>query len=459
MTNSFFKETLPKNLSAWLTYIEQLHPNAIEMGLTRVKTVIDRLALAPKFKVVTVAGTNGKGSTCAMLSQIYRNAGYHVGSYSSPHILRYNERVLVNNQEISDDSLCAAFTAIETARQGGLNEGGEISLTYFEIGTLAAIWHFTQSNIDVAILEIGLGGRLDAVNAFEPNCSIVTNVDLDHQDILGDTRELIGYEKAGVYRPLTAAICGDINPPQTLIAYAKEVNAELKLIQHEFGYEVDDYGWRYFYDHHLMYHLPLPGLSGQYQLNNAACAITAVIALQKDLPVAVEAITKAMVEIKLVGRFYSDDRFPWLILDVAHNPHAAMALAQNLTVLKSNKTPSTGETAGKICAVFSMLSDKDIKGVVQALKQVIDIWYIAPIEHVRGASVDALVDAINMVIPSASIKVFSHLADAYSQACLDRENCKEPCENDKIVAFGSFFTVASVMQYLEEHINTILRKQ
>lgn len=457
MSNGFLQAAPPKDLSAWLTYIEQLHPSAIEMGLGRIKTVADRLALKPAFKIITVAGTNGKGSTCTMLSQIYQHAGYRVGCYTSPHILRYNERVQVNGQEASDASLCAAFAAVEAARLGSA-EGSAISLTYFEIGTLAAVWHFVQAGVDVAVLEIGLGGRLDAVNAFEPDCTIVTNVDLDHQELLGDTRELIGYEKAGVYRPSIPAICGDMNPPSTLVAYAKEVKADLKCVQHEFGYELADTGWYYLNKQQRMYHLPIPALKGQYQLTNAACAITAVTELQSVLPVAMESIVKAMQEVKLMGRFYTDARFPWLILDVAHNPHAAVALAENLKALKTAAGNKTGEPV-RILSVFSMLADKDIKGVVEILKDEIDFWYVAPIVHIRGTTTAALVAAIREVIPNASIKTFDSLADAYAQANLDRENCIEQRENDKIVAFGSFFTVSGVMQYLNEHVNTSLRKQ
>jgi dihydrofolate synthase/folylpolyglutamate synthase len=460
MFSSLTPETSPKDLSAWLKYIEQLHPNAIEMGLDRIRTVADRLGLKPEFKIITVAGTNGKGSTCTMLSQIYQHAGYRVGCYTSPHILRYNERVNVDGQEVSDASLCAAFSAVDDARQGGLDDLDAISLTYFEIGTLAAVWHFIQAKVDVAILEIGLGGRLDAVNAFEPDCTIVTNVDLDHQDILGHTRELIGFEKAGVYRPLIPAICGDINPPESLIAYAKEVNADLKCIHHQFGYEVDGSGWHYLSNQQRIYYLPTPALKGQYQLSNAACAVAAVTMLQSVLPVPVKAIAKAMQDVKLIGRFYTDPRFPWLILDVAHNPHAAVALAENLKALKlKNVAINNTERQMKVFSVFSMLADKDIKGVIDALKDEINDWYIAPIEHARGASVSALIEAIIEIIPNASVKVFDNLGDAYYQAYIDRESCIEQSENDKIAVFGSFFTVSSVMQYLNERVNTSLRKQ
>jgi dihydrofolate synthase / folylpolyglutamate synthase len=203
-----------KTAIEWLAYIEALHPKAIAMGLNRVKKVLEKLQLSPSFPIITVAGTNGKGSVCAMLSQIYVQAGYRVGTYTSPHIHRYNERVNINLQSISDQDLCAAFVAVEAAR-------ADVDLTYFEMGTLAAMWHFCSQKLDVAILEIGLGGRLDAVNAFEPTCSIVTTIDLDHMEFLGDTRELIGLEKAGVFRANKLAICGDENPPKSLIEYAR----------------------------------------------------------------------------------------------------------------------------------------------------------------------------------------------------------------------------------------------
>jgi dihydrofolate synthase/folylpolyglutamate synthase len=433
-------QLMAKSLAEWLSYIESLHPKSIAMGLDRVKLIVDRLKLHPTFTIITVAGTNGKGSTCAMLEQIYKNAGYQVGCYSSPHLLRYNERVRVNGIEISDDNLCAAFIAVDAARSAVSNDVTQ--LTYFEVGTLAAMWHFMQIGIDVAILEIGLGGRLDAVNVFEPNCAIVTSIDLDHQEFLGDTRESIGFEKAGIYRPFVPAICGDANPPASLVNRAHEIEADFKCIHKNFDYIEDvDGGWQYTVAKHganrLPYTLPLPALQGHYQLNNAACAIAAVESLQTILPVDESAITSAMRQVALAGRFQIVSTSPYVILDVAHNPHAASALAENLKTIKSK----TGDTI----AVFAMLADKDIVGVIQAVKNEIDDWYVASIDHSRGALATDLASMIVEITPEANIKTFDLANDAYQQACMDAG------ENDKIIVFGSFFTVSSVMKSINDH--------
>ena len=419
-----------KNLAEWLSYIESLHPKSIAMGLDRVKQMIDRLNLHPKFTIITVAGTNGKGSTCAMLEQIYANAGYQVGCYTSPHLLRYNERVRINKQEVSDDALCAAFEAVDAGR---VDENDDvIALTYFEVGTLAAMWHFMQTGVDVAILEIGLGGRLDAVNAFEPNCSIVTSVDLDHQEFLGNTRESIGFEKAGVYRTSVPAICGDANPPLSLVTFAHEVKANFKRVHHDFDFTLDGVdSWRYSAGE-VTYQLPTPALKGAYQLSNAACAVCAVDSLQSRLPVTPAHIASAMRQVSLAGRFQTVSTSPHVILDVAHNPHAARALAANLN---ASRTPQ-----GQTIAVFAMLADKDIQGVVQAVKDEIDLWYIAGIDNVRGASAEDLAAIVSEIDPHAKFKTFQNANIAYQQACIDVG------ENDKILVFGSFYTVASVMQ-------------
>ncbi len=431
---------MPKNLAAWLSYIESLHTKPIAMGLDRVRMMIERAQLKPSFQVITVAGTNGKGSTCAMLEAIYIQAGYRVACYTSPHLLRYNERVRVNGQQAMDDELCLAFAAIESARLG--EAGDPIALTYFEIGTLAAIWHFMQSNIDIAILEVGLGGRLDAVNAFEPNCAIVTSVDLDHQDFLGDTREKIGLEKSGVYRQAVSAICGDRSPPNSLINFANQIQADLKLIQQDFDGQLYLDGWQYRLGNRLLYTLPLPALKGEYQLGNAACAITAVESLQSILPVNKDAIANALLQVKLAGRFQTVSQSPQIILDVAHNPHAARAFASNLMA-------SRNEKQHKVFAVFAILADKDIKGVVEAVKTEVDVWYVASISNVRGALADDVALIIKELVTDAKIKTFGLVEDAYLQACIDLEACIDASENDKIAVFGSFFTVSSVMQLLE----------
>jgi dihydrofolate synthase/folylpolyglutamate synthase len=421
---------LTKNLAEWLSYIESLHPKSIAMGLERVKQMIDRLKLHPQFTIITVAGTNGKGSTCAMLEQIYTNAGYQVGCYTSPHLLRYNERVRVNKQEASDEALCAAFAAVDEGRVDA--QGEVIALTYFEVGTLAAMWHFMQTGVDVAILEIGLGGRLDAVNAFEPNCSIVTSIDLDHQEFLGNTRESIGFEKAGVYRASVPAICGDANPPLSLVVFAHEINANFMRVHHDFDFALDGVdSWRYSAGE-VAYELPIPALKGAYQLNNAACAVCVVDSLQSRLPVTATHIASAMRQVSLAGRFQTVSNSPHVILDVAHNPHAARALAANLN---ASRTPQ-----GLTIAVFAMLADKDMQGVVLAVKDEVDLWYIAGIHNVRGASAEELAAIVSKVDPYAKFNTFQNANIAYQQACIDVS------ENDKILVFGSFYTVASVMQ-------------
>jgi dihydrofolate synthase/folylpolyglutamate synthase len=383
-----------------------------------------------------------------MLEKIYQQAGYHVGCYSSPHLVRYNERVRVDGCEVSDNDLCAAFKAVDAARL--MNEA-PIPLTYFEVGTLAAMWHFVQIGVEVAILEVGLGGRLDAVNAFEPSCAVVTSVDLDHQEFLGNTRESIGFEKAGIYRSSISAICGDANPPASLVAYAHEIHADLMCLHRDFDFLLSANDWQYTAYGKTLHSLPLPALQGKYQLNNAACAIAAITSLQSRLPVDSTAIKNAMLLVSLAGRFQTLSRFsttpytPWVILDVAHNPHAAKALAENLQAIKAQQTKGH---PGRTFAVFAMLADKDIKGVIEAVKDEIDGWYVADIHHVRGALAKDLAEIITRVIPNVSVKIFNSADYAYQQACIDIEACMEVNENDKIIVFGSFFTVSAIMQFL-----------
>ena len=418
--------SLPSDLAGWLSYIEALHPKSIAMGLERVDEVWQRLNLPPAFPIITVAGTNGKGSTCAMLERIYHEAGYRVASYSSPHLVRYNERVRVACQEANDQALCDAFAAVEAGRQG-------TALTYFEFGTLAAMWHFMQAGIDVAILEVGLGGRLDAVNIFDPDCTIVTSIDLDHMDFLGNSRESIGFEKAGIFRRDVAAICGDSNPPESLLRHAAEVGADCSQIQQDFAFETANDSWTYFSSVTKMADLPMPALTGAFQLYNAACVITAIQTLQAKLPVTVEQIAAGLRAVILPGRFQRYQKKPLVVLDVAHNPHAANTLAQNLKQLPC---------AGRTLAVFAMLADKDIAGVISAVQGEIDVWYVAGIEHTRGASADQLAGLVNQAMPHCQLHKYPNVTAAYAQACIDAG------ENDRIIVFGSFFTVADVMRVL-----------
>jgi dihydrofolate synthase / folylpolyglutamate synthase len=426
----------PKTATEWLAYIEALHPKSIAMGLDRVKLVLNQLQFKPSFPIITVAGTNGKGSVCAMLSQIYVQAGYRVGTYTSPHIQRYNERVSVNLQHISDADLCAAFTAVEAAR-------GEVALTYFEMGTLAAMWHFCWQKLDVVILEIGLGGRLDAVNAFEPSCAIVTTIDLDHMEFLGDTRELIGFEKAGVFRANKLAICGDENPPKSLIDHAKQIGANLALIGRDFkvkktALKDKQHGWQYS-TQEVKFDLPNLGLVGDFQLNNAACVVHAVQYLKDILPIEVfdhssaglqANIHEALRAVHLIGRFQQLQTNPQVIIDVAHNPHAAKSLAQNLKAASS---------AGKTLAVFGMLADKDIAGVIEAMKDEIDAWYLADIHNARGAKALDLQNYLVKANNKKPTKLFADIPAALAAACIDAH------KNDRIIVFGSFYTVADAI--------------
>jgi dihydrofolate synthase / folylpolyglutamate synthase len=420
-----------KTATEWLDYIEALHPKAIAMGLDRVKLVLNRLQLAPAFPIITVAGTNGKGSVCAMLSQIYLQAGYRVGTYTSPHIQRYNERVSVNLQPISDGDLCAAFAAVEAAR-------ADIALTYFEMGTLAAMWHFCRQKLDVVILEIGLGGRLDAVNAFEPNCAIVTTIDLDHMEFLGDTREKIGFEKAGVFRANKLAVCGDENPPKSLVDYAKKIGANLQLIGHDFKVNKIKDGWQYSAEN-IQLELPKLGLVGDFQLNNAACVVHAVLHLNDILPVTAHEVANAALQanihaalraVHLIGRFQTIQTKPHIIVDVAHNPHAAKSLSQNL-----KSAPNTGKTL----AVFGMLADKDVTGVIEAIADEIDCWYLADIHNVRGAKALDLQHCLVKTNNKKSTKLFADVPTALAAACIDAH------KNDRIIVFGSFYTVADAI--------------
>lgn len=411
------------DLPGWLSYLESLHPKTIDLGLERVLAVKQRMGLAPTFGIVTVGGTNGKGSTCAMLESILRAGGYRTGLYTSPHLLRYNERVRLNGAEAGDAALCAAFAAVEAGR-------GEISLTYFEFATLAAIWLFIRAQPDVVILEVGLGGRLDAVNAFAADCAIVTSVDIDHTDYLGETREAIGFEKAGIFRAGRAAIYAENNPPQSVVQHAAQIGARLLQIGKDFGCRADPGQWAFLGQAERLNGLPYPALRGAYQLANASAALAALEQIRERLPLTRNDIRRGLLEVVLPGRFQVLPGRPQVILDVAHNPHAAQALAGNL----KNLAP-----AGKTIAVFAMLRDKDIAGVVQHLREAVDIWLLAGIDQPRGASGDELLAVLETEGLAGRAEVFGDVAAAYRHAC-DMAG-----EDDRIAAFGSFYTVADVL--------------
>ncbi len=414
----------PQSLADWLAYLERIHPSVIDMGLERVSAVRDRLGLAPGFPIITVGGTNGKGSVCAMLEAILSSAGYRVGLYTSPHLLRYTERVRVARREVDDVALIPAFERVERARPPD-------SLTYFEFGTLAAMDIFVRENVDVAVLEVGLGGRLDAVNVFDPDCAVVTTVDFDHMDYLGPDRESIGREKAGIFRAGVPAICGDEAPPATLTAHAASIGAALVLIGRDYGYNAGRGDWQYWSLQGKRSALPYPALRGAYQVANAATALAALDQMKDRLPVEMGAIRRGLVEVDLPGRFQVMPGRPVVILDVGHNPHAARGLAQSLRALP---------TGGRLIAVFGMLKDKDIAGVAQSLKGQVDEWLVATLPGSRGADARGIEQALVSIGISVPVRRFDSPADAYQCAI------RSAGQNDKILVFGSFFTVGAVVQ-------------
>jgi dihydrofolate synthase / folylpolyglutamate synthase len=416
----------PTSLAGWLEHIERLHPQAIALGLDRVQAVRSTLGLEPAFPIVTVGGTNGKGSVCAMLESVLHCAGYRVGCYTSPHLLRYNERVRIARAEAADGDLSRAFAAVEAAR-------GNTQLTYFEFGTLAAVWLFAAHRVEIAVLEVGLGGRLDAVNAFDADCAVVCTVDIDHVDFLGGDREAIGREKAGIFRVGRPAVCADPAPPASLVRHAADIGARLLAIGRDFGATPQGKQWQYWGPAGKRSALPFPSLRGSGQLANAAAAITALECLRERAPVAVNDVRAGLLRAENPGRFQVLPGRPVVILDVAHNPQAARALAASVAAMGGG---------GRTLAVFAMLKDKDIGGVIAAVKPHVAHWYFSGLSGARGASVAQVAQALEAASVSAATAC-DDVAAAYTQAC------DIAAENDRIVVFGSFFTVAAVMRLRE----------
>lgn len=418
--------TAPQSLAGWLDFIERQHVKTIELGLTRVREVWARLGALPAIPVITVGGTNGKGSTCALLEHILRAAGYRVGVYASPHLLRYNERVRIAGVEASDAQLCDAFAAVEAAR-------GDVPLTYFEFGTLAAGWLFAAEPQDALILEVGLGGRLDAVNIFEPDCAIVTGVAMDHMDYLGHTREAIGFEKAGIFRAGKPALCADPLPPASLVAHARQIGADLRLLGHDFGYTGDRQQWQWWGKTARRSALPNPALRGANQLLNASVALAALEALEDRLPVSMQAVREGLLHVSLTARFQVLPGRPTVVLDVAHNPQAAGVLAENLSNL--GYAPET-------YAVVGMLGDKDIEAALRLLDARVDHWLTASLPGPRGVTGAGLAARIAAMGLRGDVSVCERPLHALNLA---RERASL---DDRIVVFGSFLTVADVLSEL-----------
>nr|WP_279039695.1 bifunctional tetrahydrofolate synthase/dihydrofolate synthase [Snodgrassella alvi] len=420
-------------LSSWLQHLENgVAGGEIEMGLARVGAVRDQMGLNPVCPLIVVGGTNGKGSVCAYLTQIYHEAGYRVGTLTSPHLLRFNERIAINGEAVADDLIVSAFEHIETAR-------AEIPLTYFEFNTLAAVDVFIRQQVDVMILEVGLGGRLDAVNIFDADVAVITSVDLDHEAFLGDTVEKVAFEKAGIMRAGKPVICAQIPVPHSLLSHAAEVGADLLLLGRDFDchkMEMQQWSYRFhpqesslYTGEHARHALPIPVLRGNFQLSNAACALTVLECLSERLPLDIGAIKRGLLRVRHPGRFQVLPGRPVTVLDVGHNPHAARALRSSLIALPY---------AEKRMAVFSMLADKDIDAVLEIIKDQFDCWLIAPLALPRGMTVQALQEKF-IQHNIAAVTAYPDVKEAY-QAALS-----EAGENDRIVVFGSFHTVAEII--------------
>jgi len=421
-----------RSLAQWLAYLEQLHPSAIDMGLERVAKVAARLGLTrPAPRVVTVTGTNGKGSTCAFLAALLREQGLRVGVYSSPHLLRYNERVVIDGQMAGDDALCAAFVAVEAAR-------GETSLTYFEMGTLAAFWLFERAGLDVAVLEVGLGGRLDAVNLIDADLALVTSIGLDHAEWLGDSRESVAREKAGIFRTGRPALCGDPQPPQNLLEHAAALGCPLGVRGRDFDLRVEDAGWSWRGRSATGEALELNALPLlDLPMENAALALQAFVLLEPHWQAA--RIRQALAVTRLVGRLdrrsvQVGERRLTLLLDVGHNPQATEFLAARM-----RRRPC----AGRRLAVFGLLADKDLAGVVAPLLELIDGWAVAPLPSVRSRSAHELHRLLSD--RGADSQEAESVADA-----LDRQ-AGVAGEQDEILVFGSFYCVAEALAWLDRH--------
>jgi len=405
------------------------------MGLERINRVRAALGLHFDCPVITVAGTNGKGSTCAFLESILLASGYRVGCHMSPHLLNFNERARVNGEEVIDEVLLEHFAAVEKARVSLVDAP---TLTYFEFTTLAIMHLFSKSHLDAVVLEVGMGGRLDAVNIVDADCAIITSIDIDHADFLGDTREAIGLEKAGIFRPGQIAICGDPLPPQSLIDYAKKLGCDLWLHGRDYNFQGDKQQWGWAGRQKRFSGLGYPALRGANQILNASAVIAALMALHQRLPVSAQDIRNGFALVELPGRFQVLPGQPTVILDVAHNPHAAATLAQGLD--KMGYHPYT-------YAIFGAMSDKDIEGVIKPLLEIVDFWYCVDLPTPRASNAIALAQKLEgMGIPvkngaDGGIECFPDPAAAYQKAM------SKAGEGDRIVVFGSFYTVAGVMAY------------
>ena len=426
------------NLHDWLCWQETLHPTEIELGLERIATVFKRLhTTAFSDPVITIAGTNGKGSSLRMLESIYLADGYRVGAYSSPHLQRYNERIRVSGEEVTDAAIVAAFERIDGAR-------ADISLTYFEFGTLAALDIFMHQPLDVVLLEVGLGGRLDAVNIIDVDVALLTAIGLDHTDWLGDDREAIGFEKAGILRPRRPVVCSDADVPQSVLRHAAELDSPLYRLGKEFDFEIQPPGWRWRERSGAVLELPRPAMCGAHQYRNAAGVMMTIALLQARLPVSRSAMRTGLLDAHLPGRFQSVSQsmsgqsiataVNW-IYDVAHNPDSVRQLAQMLM---------EAEHQGRTLALLGMLADKDSTAALEHIYTQIDDWHVVPLNTPRSEKPENLKDII-LSLGVSEVCMHDSVAEAWS--VID----KSVQAGDRIVVFGSFYTVSEVMVVAQAH--------
>ena len=415
-------------LAEWLAWQEGLHFTSIELGLDRCRAVAERMGLLkPNYAVISVAGTNGKGSSVNMLRAILGKAGYSTGSYTSPHLLRYNERICLNGIEVTDDMLCASFDRIDRAR-------GDISLTYFEFGTLAAFDIFQNAGVDIAILEVGLGGRLDAVNCLDADVALITTIDLDHENWLGPDRESIGREKAGIMRAGSPAVTSDPHPPQSVIEYAESIGTKVHIPGKSFSYRITGHSWQWQSGDVVYDSLPWPSLYNPQQMANAAGVLMALSVLSDRFPVNDQAIKEGLQDFNLSGRFQIVPDKAQLILDVAHNRQAASLLVKNLKGLP---------VKGKTHVLIGMLKDKNHHAIFDEISEVADFWHVVTLEGPRGADNKMLIDVLSDMKITQNISCYDTVTDALNRI---RELVGP---QDRIVITGSFLTVGAAIKHLK----------
>ena len=413
-----------QTLVEWLAWQESCHPKSIDLGLARVREVYDRLGPMRSPLTITVGGTNGKGSCIAFLSAILRTEGYRVGAYTSPHLLRYNERIQINGASVSDELLCESFARVDAARQ-------QVSLTYFEFGTLAALDIFSRSLLDVQLLEVGLGGRLDAVNILDTDAALITCIEIDHSDWLGESRDAIGSEKAGIFRPGVPAVIGELHPPESILNYAESHHIKLSRYGIDFNYNKQSTTWTWSSPAKVLSNLPLPALSGEHQFLNASAVLKVLTLVADKLPVSTVSVRNGLKNVSLAGRFQFLAGHPPILLDVAHNPQASASLADYMAQEFNNR---------RILAVFSIMRDKDIKGVIANMKDIISHWYLAPLEISRSADDSEIV---SQLIECSVENYSSGFTDARSAI----EQAKQDVSGDDLVLiFGSFFLVSAFLK-------------